>query len=42
MEIQTDKTALIVIKPNRLAVDPIKIEIDGEVISQKNFMKCWE
>ena len=39
MAIQTDKTALMVIKPNRVPVDPIKIKIDEELISQKGSFK---
>ena len=35
MEIQTNKTVLMVIKRNKLAITPIKIEIDGEVVCQK-------
>ena len=39
MAIQTDKTALMMIKPNRVTVDPIKIKIDEELISQKGSFK---
>ena len=39
LAIKTDKTALLVIKPNRTAIDPVQIKVDGEVISQKESFK---
>ena len=39
MAIQTDKMALMVIKPNNIAVNPVKIKIDDEVICQQESIK---
>ena len=39
MAIKTDKTALMVIKPNNIAVKPVKIKIDDEVTCQQESIK---